>query len=162
MLLDEIKSLIKECEECLIKDTRFKKDYEFKSQVRTIYKHDKNIQTRQIIIPVPYYSGNNTNKESNHREEQRCGVCEKCLKGERCEIYDKGRINPFKIEGQELHNLVDITLEPIQKDNVYSENEIKEIDNLNLGVVDLRNLLAELGLPENKGKFDEIIKKYKK
>ena len=57
MILDDMKNLIKDFEKTLIKDTRFKKDYKFKNQVKTLYKNHKMVQQSQIIVPVPYYSG---------------------------------------------------------------------------------------------------------
>jgi hypothetical protein len=67
MILDEIKSLIKDFEKCLIKEARFKNDYKFKSQVKTIYSCNKNTPN-QIIVPVPYYSGNNSAGNSGVNE----------------------------------------------------------------------------------------------
>jgi len=59
MILDEIKSLIKDFEECLIKDSRFKNDYKFKSQVKTIYECNK--KQNQIFLPIPIgYAYNGT------------------------------------------------------------------------------------------------------
>lgn len=43
MILDEIKNLIKELENILIKDERFKDSYDFKNQVKIIYKHKNNL-----------------------------------------------------------------------------------------------------------------------
>jgi hypothetical protein len=43
MILDEIKDLIKELENILIKDKRFKDSYDFKNQVKIIYKHKNNL-----------------------------------------------------------------------------------------------------------------------
>jgi len=43
MILDEIKDLIKELENILIKDERFKDSYDFKNQVKIIYKHKNNL-----------------------------------------------------------------------------------------------------------------------
>ena len=43
MILDEIKDLIKELENILIKDKRFKDNYDFKNQVKIIYKHKNNL-----------------------------------------------------------------------------------------------------------------------
>jgi hypothetical protein len=160
MLLDEIKSLIKECEECLIKDTRFKKDYQFKSQVRAIYKHDKNIQTRQIIVPVPYYS-NSYDKgiKNSENDPKKCGVCKKCLKKEKCEKYDEADLNIFKEEADILHQVgKDV---PRLKD-AYSEKQMKEIYDLNLSLENLNKLFEILAIPENEGKFNEVIVNFKK
>jgi hypothetical protein len=43
MILDEIKDLIKELENILIKDKRFKDSYDFKNQVKIIYKRKNNL-----------------------------------------------------------------------------------------------------------------------
>jgi hypothetical protein len=62
MILQDLKSLIKDFEDVLIKDKRFKNDYKFKSQVRTIYGLRK---VENVFIPFPvgtggeYFSGSN-------------------------------------------------------------------------------------------------------
>jgi len=49
MILDELKYLIKDLEEILLKDKRFRQDYLFKSQVRKIYEQE--IKSQPIYIP---------------------------------------------------------------------------------------------------------------
>ena len=54
MILEDLKSLIKDFEEVLIKDERFKNDYKFKSQVRTIYGLRK---VENVFVPFPVGTG---------------------------------------------------------------------------------------------------------
>jgi len=54
MILEDIKSLIKDFEEVLIKDERFKNDYKFKSQVRIIYGLRK---VENVFVPFPVGTG---------------------------------------------------------------------------------------------------------
>jgi hypothetical protein len=54
MILQDLKSLIKDFEDVLIKDDRFKNDYKFKSQVKTIYGLRK---VENVFIPFPVGTG---------------------------------------------------------------------------------------------------------
>ena len=116
MLLDDIKILIKDFEKSLIKDVRFKKDYQFKQQVKALYKkkHLPVIQS-QIIVPMPYYSGPSKTKT----EEKKCA-------GEK--NYDEEDINDFEKEDNELIQL-NKRLEELLS-NPYSDTEMKELDKL--------------------------------
>jgi len=49
MIFDELKYLIKDLEEILLKDKRFREDYLFKSQVRKIYEQE--IKSQPIYVP---------------------------------------------------------------------------------------------------------------
>lgn len=51
MILDEIKDLIKDFELVLIKDLRFKKDANFKNQVKMIYNCENNLN-KNFSIPI--------------------------------------------------------------------------------------------------------------
>ena len=53
-MLQDLKSLIKDFEDVLIKDKRFKNDYKFKSQVKTIYGLRK---VENVFIPFPVGTG---------------------------------------------------------------------------------------------------------
>jgi len=53
-MLEDLKSLIKDFEEVLIKDERFKNDYKFKSQVRIIYGLRK---VENVFVPFPVGTG---------------------------------------------------------------------------------------------------------
>ena len=53
MILDEIKDLIKELENILIKDQRFKDSYDFKNQVKIIYKRKNNLNNNFNISQLP-------------------------------------------------------------------------------------------------------------
>ena len=53
MILDEIKDLIKELENILIKDQRFKDSYDFKNQVKIIYKRKNNLDNNFNISQLP-------------------------------------------------------------------------------------------------------------
>ena len=100
MILDEIKSLIKDFEDILIKDARFKNDYKFKSQVKMIYKLG---EKENIFIPVPIgFSGSTGEKPVERLVERlvekpvekviyktievpaKCAKCEICPPPEKC------------------------------------------------------------------------------
>ena len=87
MILDDIKSLIKDFEEVLIKDKRFRNDYKFKSQVRTIYGLRK---VENVFMPFPVGSGEiGTNILGQGAPGSlKCPPCQKCPK---CEICEKCR-----------------------------------------------------------------------
>jgi hypothetical protein len=110
MLLDDIKSLIKDFEKCLMKEPRFKKDCGFKNEVKIIYKFKKT--PNHIIVPVPYYTGT---KESNTvantvqgpsttgKPCPKCGEidCSKCGAS-----YEESDLNTFIPESDNLHKYV--------------------------------------------------------
>jgi len=132
MILDEIKILIKDCEKLLIKDARFKKDYKFKSQVKTIYGSSKKATTNQILIPVPYYSGgiNSGNETSNQNNNKKCPKCpenKNCPGDKTCPHYDEATLNEFKPESEELHKLAN----QIRKlDQAYTDQEMSRLGEL--------------------------------
>ena len=65
MILDELKYLIKDLEEILLKDKRFREDYLFKSQVRKIYEQEIKIQR----LYFPYYNTSCPTIESTNKPE---------------------------------------------------------------------------------------------
>lgn len=93
MILDDIKSLIKDFEEVLIKDKRFRNDYKFKSQVRTIYGLRK---VENVFVPFPVGSGEiGTNILGQGAPGcpkcPPCGKCPECQKCPECKICEKCR-----------------------------------------------------------------------
>ena len=55
MILDELKNMIKDLENILLKDTRFRKDYFFKNQVKIIYEEEIRLKPVSNPIYYPYY-----------------------------------------------------------------------------------------------------------
>lgn len=110
MILDDIKSLIKDFETCLIKEERFKKDYKFKSQVKTIYSCNESAPN-QIIVPVPYYSGNNGNTCTNTDNStkgintSRTEVTTVSVGKDTPPSYSEGKLRDFEREEEELRKL---------------------------------------------------------
>jgi len=110
MILDDIKSLIKDFEACLIKDGRFKKDYKFKSQVKTIYSCNKS-KLNQIIVPVPYYSGNNgitsknTDTSTKSINTSRTEVINVAVGKDSPPSYGRGTLRDFINERRELQKI---------------------------------------------------------
>ena len=110
MILDDIKSLIKDFETCLIKEERFKKDYKFKSQVKTIYSCNKSAPN-QIIVPVPYYSGNNGNTCTNTDNStkgvntSRTEVTTVSVGKDTPPSYGEGKLRDFEREVKELRKM---------------------------------------------------------
>lgn len=89
MILDDLKDLIKEMEDVLIKDPRFREEADFKNQVKVIYNCEKvksfvqmpTYDVTHIVMSNLQYLGNNiknkkeTKKETKH--ECKCPTCEK-------------------------------------------------------------------------------------
>jgi hypothetical protein len=91
MILDEIKNLIKELENILIKDKRFKDSYNFKNQVKIIYKHKNNLNNLNNLnnnlnisqLPnidiTPFISNLITlNKPPEINKSLKCNECNEC------------------------------------------------------------------------------------
>jgi len=159
MILDDMKNLIKDFEKTLIKDTRFKKDYKFKNQVKTLYKNHKMVQQSQIIVPVPYYSGSlktevgaetksdaqsTSNKkcppEKTCPPEKKCPPEKPCPPEKSCPVYEKGHIQPFNKEEDELKHTIE-ELEELTKP--YTQKEISEMENLSPEELEKKRLERE-------------------
>ena len=156
MILDDIKTLIKDCEKCLIKDERFKKDYKFKNQVKIIYGLKKKETTTQIIVPVPYYNESNQtscpkqNESSISYKQNEPHICPKppvCPKPPNCPepncpVYDKSSIISFNEEEKQLektkNNLSEL-------DNRFTPEEMEQIENLRLSPEELEKLFILTG-----------------
>jgi hypothetical protein len=88
MILDEIKNLIKELENILIKDKRFKDSYNFKNQVKIIYKHKNNLNNLNNNLNIsqlpniditPFISNLITlNKPPEINKSLKCNECNEC------------------------------------------------------------------------------------
>lgn len=120
MILDDIKSLIKDFEEVLIKDKRFRNDYKFKSQVRTIYGLRK---VENVFVPFPVGSGEiGTNILGQGAPGcpkcPPCGKCPECQKCPECKICEKCR-------RYEETNLTSV--EPIEKGAHEALDSVKSI-----------------------------------
>lgn len=84
MILDELKNMIKDLENILLKDTRFRKDYFFKNQVKIIYEEEIRLKPVSNPIYYPYYinttSGDTCPKSTDLLKLNTCPKCKDCPK----------------------------------------------------------------------------------
>lgn len=160
MLLDEIKDIIKELEDILIKDPRFKKEVYFKKSVRTIYECKKNnIPYRNEIQPniYPAYLTTIGLDDLMGKPKTECPKCEptQCEKQVKCPVcehtiklnYEKGELTDIKPLEEEIEKTKEL-LGSIKADPKLTER--------------LNKKLEEKGISKfSESEIDEIINKMK-
>ena len=86
MLLDDLKILIKDFENVLLKDPRFKNDMFFKNQVKIIYDCEKK-KINNVFVPMPIDNKDQT-KEINKLKQKIVSLENSC----KCGSYEKGEL----------------------------------------------------------------------
>lgn len=148
MILDELKYLIKDLEEILLKDKRFRQDYLFKSQVRKIYEQE--IKSQPIYVPYMVSAPCLTSKsESTNKSE----------------ITNKPEITN-KSESTNINNVLNINncINLLKPSDDYEEVELDNIKDLlksQQDAVDITNLYSNRGklLQLTKDEIEILLKK---
>jgi hypothetical protein len=146
MILYELKNLIKDLENILIKDKRFKEDYTFKHQVRTLYYKKPEVQN----IYLPLVVNNTVEKEC-----PKCSKLPKIPKLEELDIPDLSKLLKELEETRKSSESSHMTLEELieiahqDKTDLNDPNKLEKFmeDNknlLNLLKVTKENLIAQL------------------
>ena len=86
MLLDDLKVLIKDFENVLLKDPRFKNDMFFKNQVKIIYDCEKR-KINNVFVPMPIDNKDQLN-EINKLKQKIVSLENSC----KCGSYEKGEL----------------------------------------------------------------------
>ena len=134
MILNEIKDLIKDLEEVLIKDKRFKDHCYFKNQIKIIYKNNLNNFYQPSNIDITPLVTNLMTLPKLYKPSE---PCEKCKPSEPSKPCLSHKIIKYE------KNLPDSNekLDDVIKEN--SEN-IETIENIALDLTDLSNDLSDI------------------